>query len=418
MRAHATSGRTLDRSRKRVLTFVAVAACALGGGGSAQAADDLSAALAAQVASATELPTVDAALVDTQALDEALADVAAASEDVGLSTTPQGAPATEAPPQGTSAAQYSPQYHAEEPQYQAPEATAASAAAPAEPAPEPTAAPSTPAAAQQPVNINISVRVLSPGNDGPVSQSGAPAPDQPIARAIDGAETSIGTAASINVTVNVNVTFNWNLTWNPITDQTQYHSSASQYHNPESIQQWISRTIESETDRWNDRHTSRDTPLAEGARPSPQQPSTNGYRSDGRAFDRTWRGRTEAAPAGRAPLRRTSAAPSQLSAATPATLWPAGRPAAATRAPRDEPGHGTESRKRAAGEPSRPNDASPERLAGSSASTSASPLGPFFKMFAILVASLGLAGLSSARRLRLPSAFRRRPWSSRPERPG
>ena len=159
------------------------------------------------------------------------AAASAAAAIVDTATQAAGAPpvagATElTPPPG---GQYQPpegQYQGENGQYQEP------------PAPvEPTDAP-PPATAGAPVslptNINVSVRVLSPGDDGPVNQSTAGAA-QP-ATSGDGTAIAVSAGpAQVSISVWVNVTNNSTIVFTPPSSSGWYHAPGTQYQTPADI---------------------------------------------------------------------------------------------------------------------------------------------------------------------------------------
>ncbi len=143
--------------RARFAAAVCAAAALFGAGGTARADDGLT------------LPTDPAGVVDTAA--------AIATQAADATTTGQY--------QGQDG-----QYQPDTGQYQAP------------------------APASSPANINVSVRVLSPGDDGPVNQ------------AISVAQPAVGgaTAAPVTISVNVNITNNWTVIFGSSNDTGQYHT--------------------------------------------------------------------------------------------------------------------------------------------------------------------------------------------------
>src|SRR3954451_16862115 len=76
-------------------------------------------------------------------------------------------------------------------------------------------------------NINVSVRVLSPGDDGAIDQAISVAQPAPAT-----APAPAAPAAPVTISVNVNVTNNWNIVFAPQRDTGQYHLPIKLPFNP------------------------------------------------------------------------------------------------------------------------------------------------------------------------------------------
>ncbi|MBD0347792.1 MAG: hypothetical protein ICV59_01450 [Thermoleophilia bacterium] len=363
----------------RSLIVLVLASCALAAPGTARADDELAALVAAASETASGIAGAGAADV-----------VAAADQNVGEAQTSLGTPAppsesTQSAPAAPDA-QYLPQYQLETPQYQ-PEKL--------EYQPEPASTPEPPPAGAtapaQPVNVNVSVRVLSPGNDGPVSQTVG-------SSAAPGVAVHAEAGGSISVTVNVNVNVRSDQVWTFITQQLRYHEPDEQYRDGDWIESWIAGPIDSDTDRWNGLAIDDDASLPAAA----ELPHTSSPRARPSVMGRG----KAAAPRRAAPLRlapvRMGVVPVRMASAS-TSVAPIFAPTSPAEPVRRRATDGGELQLRSAGR-SAPRTPSEERLAGSSASLGGSAAAFFFKMLAILVTSLGIAALTAARRLRLPAS--------------
>ncbi len=378
----------------RSLIVLVLAGCALAAPGTARADDELAALVAAASETASGIGVADVA--------DALAAV---DQTVGEAQTSLGTPAPPSDPTRSAPAapdaQYPPQYQLEKPQYQ-----------PKKPEyqPEPASTPEPPPAGatspEQPVNINVSVRVLSPGNDGPVSQTvgssaAAPAP---------GAAVHAEAGGSISVTVNVNVNVRSDQVWTFITQQLRYHEPDEQYRDSDWIESWIAGPIDTDTDRWNGLAIDDDASVPAAA----ELPNTSSPRARPSVMGKG----KAAAPRRAAPLRlapvRMGVVPVRMASASVAPIFAPTSPAQPVRRRATD---GGELQLRSAGRSS-PGTPSEERLAGNSASLGGSAASFFFKMLAILVTSLGIAALSAARRLRLPASLGRGIDGPGPDPPG
>jgi hypothetical protein len=371
----------------------------LGGAAGAMAAVATAvAALGAVPAAAADSPPPAAAIIDGAAI-EAAADgiveqAAAATEEIAA------APASP-PPTATETGQYhpqEPQYHDQDEQYHEPT-----------PVPEVPAAPVADAPAPQgPVNINVGVRVLSPGDDGAVSQGTSAAPSVVAGQA---AISTTGTTSAVSITVNVNVSVNWNLIWPSTNEQTWYQPTDRQYHDPSQIAYQIAAQVSPEPP----------------SQMSPQEQETEGAAPDRAA---AWhpvpaKGRRDTTGSGRGKRDATghprglgrghSATWLVVVAASPSAAWES--TAEARRRPTppgDERAPAAASRPTRAPLPQTPP--TPQTLGAGAAAGGV--FSTFMNTLAVLVAALGLATLHSARRLGLPSRRLQEADGPRPEKPG
>jgi hypothetical protein len=360
----------------RVIAAVATAVAALSAAVPVAHADDPPvAAVATEPAAAVATDIVQQA---TDASDELAATTA--SVPSGAADTGQYQPEE-------------PQYHEEEGQYH-------------EPAPLPDAAP----ALQAPVNINVAVRVLSPGDDGAVSQQTAVA--APIAGAQPAGSPAAGTSSTVAVTVNVNVSVNSNVILNVPKDHSWYQLGEGQYHDstasvtaivgttsPElppgsTMQQQVGVTVTPERAVvWH--HVSRKT---------------------GRDTTESGRGKRGATGHPRGLGRGQPATGPVVVIASPAAAWES----TAARPSRPTP-RGDERARSAASRPTRaplPQTPPPTPQALGAGTAAGGVFSTFMNTLAVLVATLGLATLHSARRLGLPSRRLQEADGPRPEKPG
>ncbi|MGZ8694244.1 MAG: hypothetical protein ACXWYS_02265 [Gaiellaceae bacterium] len=312
---------------------------------------------------------------------------------IQVASTASTAPAAPSTPSPEAAdGQYQPsdgQYQDETGQYQGPAASPVTATA-TPPGDVAKAAADVAAAAAAPTNINVSVRVLSPGDDGPVAQ--VTGGTQPIGSA-PGAPIA-ATPTQVLISVNVNITANWNIVFSPPVMDGQYHSPEKQYQSPPAIDAGTSVAA-----------TPSSSPGAPAAQATPPPVSVS---EPPVATAQPARARASAAPTSRRERGTGGAtrralpvvqAPVVVAPAT-ATAAPIGAPssyatAAARRPARPSARHATAQPVRP---PALPWPIVPEQFGGAGASGgfgAASVL----QSLAILVASLCFAWLGSASRL-------------------
>jgi hypothetical protein len=405
------------RAMAAVATVVAALATATA---PAAAADGPPAGAAGAVAPPTDVAGVHD--LATALVQQAAQDAPAASELVATLEADVGPPVALEAAQAAETGQYQPQepqYREETGQYQEPP-TAPHAPAALGPGPSGSlhARPDAPVG---PVNINVSVRLLSPGSDGPVNQASSPLP-QPVNAdpAPQPAITSGDDAANVAVSVTVNVRMNWNIIWHSVDADPRYQPSEKQYHNSHEIDALISGSTGSQipteigaaTGPGLESLDAREAPApdrwaaAASLRPGlgvERQPKTPGRGRRGATLSsrNSDRGPITTAPviAARSPLTAWARAPQPVRRSTPR-----GESAPAARSVPARP-------------PSVPGPSAPEPFAGAAASGGAA-FANFFKTLAVLVVSLGLAALRPARRLRLPSKRLQEAYGPRPEKPG
>ena len=265
-------------------------------------------------------------------------------------------------------------------------------------------------------NINVSVRVLSPGDDGAVDQAisvAQPAPD------------TTAPASPVTISINVNVTTNWTVVFPSQSDTGQYHVP----------------------NNWSQDLTDITTPISANAAPpapapeQPPAPTTATCRARRRRRPRRPRATAGAArlprrarrrgrcpvcphseghtpPAGRgadiaAPRARAGPC-SHLSPPPPPPAWPAARAVARTAAPQGGGG----ARPRPTGPPAPPpRPSTPEQYSGAAASGGAL-FSNVLQTLGLLVASLWVAALGSARRIGDQARRLRGIVGPRPAKPG
>jgi hypothetical protein len=329
--------------------------------------------------------------------------VAAVATDVATDIVQQATDASDElaattaslPSEAADAGQYQPeepQYHEEEGQYH-------------EPAPLADAPP----APQAPVNINVAVRVLSPGDDGAVSQQVAVA--GPVAGA-QPAGAPAGTSSTVAVTVNVNVSVNSNVILNVPKDHSWYQLGEGQYHDSSASVTAIVGT------------TSPELPPGSimqqqvGVTVTPERAVMWHHVSGkpGRDTTESGRGKRDATGHPRGLGRGQPATGPVVVIASPTAAWEstAARPSRPT--PRgDERAPSAASRPTPAPLPQTPPP-TPQALGAGTAAGGV--FSTFMNTLAVLVATLGLATLHSARRLGLPSRRLQEADGPRPEKPG
>lgn len=267
---------------------------------------------------------------------------------------------------------------------------------------------------QAPVgNINVSVRVLSPGDDGAVDQ------------AISVAQPAPATAApspSVSISVNVNVTTNRTIVFPQQSDTGQYHVPGNGYHDPVAISADISAAIAQPA-------------LPSMQAPTPEQPPVPAAPTLRDRWGAAVEARLLAAPIAPAPVHRKKVqrgthhrpavartpphrafvpAPAATSSPPPPAAWPA----AARAVTRSAPPHGSGgTRPRPAGPPVPPRPSTPEQYSGAAASGGAS-FSNVLQTLGLLVASLWVAALGSARRLGDQARRLRGIVGPRPAKPG
>lgn len=266
-------------------------------------------------------------------------------------------------------------------------------------------------------NINVSVRVLSPGDDGAVDQAisvAQPAPD------------TTAPASPVTISINVNVTTNWTVVFPSQSDTGQYHVPNNWSQDLTDITTPISANAAPPAPA-PEQPPAPTTATGPGSPPAPPAPA---------ARDR-WGGATpaprpvaEAAalsvriPRGthhRPAVARTSPrrAPAPGLAATsspppPPPAWPAARAVARTAAPQGGGG----ARPRPTGPPAPPpRPSTPEQYSGAAASGGAS-FSNVLQTLGLLVASLWVAALGSARRIGDQARRLRGIVGPRPAKPG
>jgi hypothetical protein len=362
----------------------------------------LSAAVPAAYADDPPLAALSAAVPAAYADDPPVAAVATDIVQQATDATDQLAATTASlPSPGAATEQYQPeesQYHDEDGQYHEPE-----------PTPLPDAPPAPQAPVQAPVNINVAVRVLSPGDDGAVTQQTAVAPS--IAGA-QPADSTAGTSSTVAVTINVNVSVNSNVFLNFPKDQSWYQPGVGQYHDS------------AESDAASVGGISPELPPASTETQQMGETETPGRTvvwrhvsgKPGRDTTESGRGKRDATGHPRGLGRGHPANGPVVVAASPAAAWEstAVRPSRPT--PRgDERAPATASRPTPAPLPQTPSP-SPQALGAGAAGGGA--FSTFMNTLAVLVAALGLATLHSARRLGLPSRRLQEADGPRPEKPG
>lgn len=242
-----------------------------------------------------------------------------------------------------------------------------------------------PAPASSPANINVSVRVLSPGDDGPVSQA--------ISVAQPGAAGA--PAAPVTISVNVNITNNWTVIFGSRNDTGQYHTPGHLSQDPLTNQAAIdapapeapataapppSDPAPAPRDHWR---------AAEPARPAATpvaQPVKLARGTHHRAAAPTNYGR-----------RTPVAAPMAAAPAPPQPLaWPQAQAHTVAKAAAARGRAETPPRPAPPAPPRRPSQ--PEQYAGAAAAGGLS-FDNVLQTLGLLVASLWVAALGSARRL-------------------
>src|SRR4051812_47459832 len=263
-------------------------------------------------------------------------------------------------------------------------------------------------------NINVSVRVLSPGDDGAIDQAISVAQPAPAT-----APATAAPAAPVTISVNVNITNNWHIVFSPRSDTGQYHLPIDLPQNPASD---VAGTVTApapeqppapataaapapaRVDDWGARPAAR--PLAAVARPHTT------FRR-GTHHPHHHHRRTGAGTAARhAPVPAPAAIPRPP---TSGTAWPATH--AVTRVAASHDGGERRPRPALPPAPRRPPATPPEEYAGAAAAGGSS-LTSVLQTLGLLLASLWIAALGPARRLGDHVRRLRGVVGPRPQKPG
>ena len=374
-----------------VMAAVATAVAALGAAVPAAAADG--APVPSDVAEPAAVEAVATGIVEQAA--ETTDEIAAA---------PASPPSTAA-----EVGQYQPeepQYHDEEGQYHEPTPVPQVQDPPVPERSAPDASTANTPPAQAPVNVNIAVRVLSPGNDGAVSQGTSGTPS-----AVGGQAATAGGTNTVAVTVNVNVTANWNVIWTTANDHTWYHPTDRQYHDPQQIASQIIGQVSPE-------QLLEIPELPQEAESATLDRAVPWHRvrdKGGRDITGSGRGKRDATGHPRGLGRGHSATWPVVVAAPPSAAWESIAEERSRPTPRGGERHAAASRPTPA-PPLPQTPPTPQALGAAAAGGGA--FSTFMSTLAVLVAALALAALRSARRLGLPTRRLQEADGPRPEKPG
>jgi hypothetical protein len=378
----------------------------------------------AGAAGAVALPADAAAVNDLASalVQEAVQDAPAVPEPVAPPAVDEAFEIAAEAADESAAGQYQPQepqYHEQDGQYHQPPVTPDAPPPSAGEVPPPSADEVSVATAA-PINVNVSVRVLSPGSDAAVTQGSAPVPSPVSATPAPQAATATsGGAANVTISVTVNLAVNWNIILPGGDTSTRYQSPDNQYHNAHQIESMISASTGVQIP------AATPAPTEVGGQPSTAHRAADEWAT---VVSRGAKNRVARQPtASRMDRRGTTRGPESSgreASATEPGVVAASSFAAWARAPqrvrRSTPHDGDAeraSRSRPARMPSVPVQYSPEPLAGA-ATSAGGAFATFYNTLAVLVAALGLAALRSTRRLRLPSRRLQEAYGPRPEKPG